>query len=160
MGSNNERWTDGTQPFRILDRVEIESVTVGKPITIGQAFTADDDWLRDIVIRVRNISGQQVSAIQATLVLPQIGPGSPDIVYCYGCAPAEKAKGIPAGEAVDLKMPAGGFYDFVKMRAGEKGGISQINKAEIRDMLVTLPDGTRWVSGCIKTKDAQNACLR
>lgn len=158
MGSNNERWTGGQQLFRILDRVEIESLKVGKPITIGQPFTADDDWLKNLVIRVRNISGQQISTIQVTLVLPQMGPGSPDVVYCYGCAAAENAKGIAAGESVDLKMIGDAFYDFVKMRATEKGGIAQINNAQIRDMHVTLPDNTRWVSGCIKTSDIKNAC--
>ena len=155
----NEQWTGGIQAFKFLDRVEIENLTVGKPITIGQSFTADDDWLRDLVIRVRNISGQQISMIQVTLVLPEMGPGSPDVVYCYGCAPAEKA-GIAAGEVVDLKMPGVGFYDFVKARAAEKGGISEINKAQIRNMFITLPDGTKWVSGCIKTSDAKNACPR
>ena len=158
MGSNNEQRTDGTQVFRILEDVEIESVKVGEPITIGQPFTATDDWLQKVVIRVRNISGRQVSTIQVTLILPQISPGSPDVVYCYGCAPDEKAKGIAAGDAVDLKMIGGGFYDFVKSRAAEKGGISQIHKAQIREMYVTLPDGTMWISGCIKTADAKNAC--
>jgi hypothetical protein len=160
MGSNNERWGDGTQLFRMLDRVEIEKLTVGKPITMGQAFTADDDWLRNLVIRVRNISGRHIATIQVTLVLPQMGPGSPDVVYCYGCARAEKAKGIAAGEAVDLRMIGDEFYDFVKSRAAENGGISQIHKAQIREMYVTLPDKTRWVSGCIKTSDIKDACPR
>jgi hypothetical protein len=155
------RWTDGTQVFQVLDRVEIENLTVGKPITIGQAFTADDDWLQNLVIRVRNISGQQIAAIQVTLILPQLGPGSPDVVYCYGCELAEKAKGIAAGEAVDLKMIGGEFYDFVKSRAAVKGGgISQISKAQIQVIFVTLPDNTRWVSGCVKTADVKNACPR
>jgi hypothetical protein len=158
VGSNDERWAEGTRVFRVLEGVEIESFSVGKAITIGEAFTGEDDWLQNLVIRVRNTSGQRVAAIQVTLVLPQMGPGSPDVVYCYGCAPAEKEKGIASGETVDLKMPGGGFYDFVKMRAGEKGGIAQINKAQIRVMFVTLPDKSQWVSGCIKTADAKNAC--
>lgn len=158
MGSNNERWAEGTQLFRILDRVEIESVAVGKAITIGQTFTADVDWLNNIVIRVRNISGQQLATIQVTLVLPEMGPGSPDIVYCYGCALDEKAKGIAPNESVDLKMLGDGYYDFVKSRTAEKGGISQISKAQIRVMFVTLPDKARWASGCIKTADVKNAC--
>jgi hypothetical protein len=128
MGSNNEKWTDGTQVFRVLEGVEIESVTVGKSITIGEAFSADDDWLQSLVIRVRNTSGQRVAAIQVTLVLPRMGLGSPEVVYCYGCEPAEKEKGIAPGETVDLKIPRGGFYDFVKMRAAENGGIAQIGK--------------------------------
>lgn len=158
FGSNNERMAEGHQLFRVLDAAEIEMVTVGKRVTIGQEFSGDDDWLQNLVIRVRNTSRLQFAAIQVTLVLPQMGPGSPDVVYCYGCAPDEKAKGIAAGEAVDLKMPGGGFYEFVKGRAAEKGGMSQINKAQIRDMYVTLPDGTRWVSGCIKTTDPKDAC--
>lgn len=158
VGSNNERWAEGTEAFRVMESVEIESFTVGKAVTIGEAFTADEDWLQSLVIRVRNISGQRVAAIQVTLVLPQLGPGSPDVVFCYGCAPDQKEKGIAAGESVDLKMIGGGYYDFVKMRAAEKGGIAQINKAQIREMYVTLPDKTRWVSGCIKTADTKNAC--
>lgn len=158
MGSNNERWQDGTEVFRVLERVEIESFTVGNKITIGKEFPGSDDWLNDLVIRVRNISGQKLTAIQITLVLPQLGPGSPDVVYCYGCAPAESAQGIAANESVDLKMIGGGFYDFVKLRAAEKGGIAQIDKAQIRNMFVTLPDNNRWVSRCIKTTDAKNAC--
>jgi hypothetical protein len=158
VGSNNERWADGTQTYRVLDRVEIEEFTVGMPVRIGEGFTADDDWLQKLVIRVRNTSGQKIATIQITLVLPQMGPGSPDVVYCYGCAPEEKEKGIAPGESVDLKMLGGGYYDFVKGRAAEVGGISQINKAQFRIMFVTLPDKTLWVSGCIKTTDVKNAC--
>src|SRR5262245_12133735 len=87
MGSNNERWTGEEQLVRLIDQVEIESISVGEPITIGKPFTADQDWLRNIVIRVRNISGKPIERIQITMVLPQIGPGSPDVPYCYGCAP-------------------------------------------------------------------------
>ena len=43
MGSSSERWTAGTQLFKLLDRVEIEGVAVGNSITIGQSFKADDD---------------------------------------------------------------------------------------------------------------------
>lgn len=158
MGSNNERWTDGTQLFRVLDQVQIESVAVEEPITIGQSFTADDDWLKSIVFRVRNLSGQQLAAIQLTLILPQMDQASPDVIYCYGCAPEEKAKGIAPGETVEVKILRDEYYDFVKSRAVDKGGISQISRAQIREMFVTLRDGTRWVSGCIKTADAKNAC--
>lgn len=158
MGSENKRWTDGTQEVRVLNQVEIENITVGKPVVMGGEFAADDDWLKNLVIRVRNISGKPLASIQVTLVLPQFGPGSPNVVYCYGCAPEERAKGIADGEAVDLKMPGGGFYEFVKERAAEKGGIAQINKAQIQMMWVTSPDKQTWVSGCIKTTDAKNAC--
>ena len=93
MGSNNERRSDGAQLFRILGRVQIEDIAVGNSITIGQPFSAGDDWLKDLVIRVQNVSGQPVESIQVTLVLPQINPGSPDVVYCYGVRALRKGKG-------------------------------------------------------------------
>jgi hypothetical protein len=159
IGSNNERAAAGTQIFRQLDSIEIEDVSAeDKSITIGQGFDAADDWLRSITVRVKNVSDQQLSAIQVTLVLPEMDHSSPDIVYCYGCAPAEKAKGVSPGEVVELKILGADFYDWVKTRAADKGGISHISKAQIRDMRVTLPDGTHWVSGCVKTADAKNAC--
>lgn len=109
---------------------------------------------------MKNVSDQRLLAIQITLILPEMDHSSPDIVYCYGCAAAEKAKGVSPGEVVELKMLGGGFYDWVKTRAADKGGISQISKAQIRDMFVTLPDGTRWLSGCVRTADPKNACAR
>lgn len=161
IGSNNERAGAGTQLFQRLDSIEIEDIAAGgKSIAIGQEFAAEQDWLRSLVVRVKNVSGQQVSAIQVTLVLPEMDHSSPDVVYCYGCVTSEKAKGISPGEAVELKMLGGGFYDWVKSRAVDKGGISQISKAQIREMFVTLPDGTHWLSSCVKTADAKNACLR
>jgi hypothetical protein len=161
IGSNNERVAAGTQLFQRLDSIEIEDVSAeGKSIAIGQGFAAEDDWLRSLAVRVKNVSGQQVSAIQVTLILPEMDHSSPDIVYCYGCAPAERAKGVSPGEVVELKMLGGGFYDWVKTRAADKGGISKISKAQIRDMRVTLPDGKHWLSGCVKTADAKNACPR
>jgi hypothetical protein len=158
MGSNNERWAAPTQLFPLLDRVEIEDVAVeGNSITIGQPFEADDDWLKSLSIHVRNVADQQFVAIQVTLILPEMDHASPDVVYCYGCEASEKAKGVSPGEVVEVKMLGGGFYDWVKSRAVEKG-ISKITKAQIREMYVTLPDGSVWVSGCVKTKDAKSAC--
>lgn len=62
------------------------------------------------------------------------------------------------GEVVELKMLGGGFYDWVRGRIEEKGEVSRINKAEIRNMYVTLPSGPIWFSGCVKTTDPKNAC--
>jgi hypothetical protein len=64
------------------------------------------------------------------------------------------------GEVVELKMLGGGFYDWVRSRIAEKGSISRINKAEIRNMYVTLPAGPTWFSGCVKTANPRSACLR
>ena len=144
---------------RQIDGVEIEDIGVAsKSVIIGEPFAADDDWLKSFTVRVKNISAQRLVAVQITLVLPAMSYESPDIVFCYGCAKSEGDKGVMPGEEVELKMLGGGFYDWVKSRITEKGSISRITKAEIHHMYVTLPDGTKWFSGCIRTANPKNAC--
>ncbi len=149
------------QLFRQIDAAEIEDIAVdGKSITVGQPFAAGDDWLKTFTVRVRDISGQRLVSAQVTLVLPEMGVGSPDIVFCYGCAAVEKEKGFMPGEVVELKMPGGGFYDWVRSRIAGKGSVSRITKTEIHHMYVTPPTGPKWFSGCVKTTNPGNACPR
>jgi hypothetical protein len=159
IGSNNETAEANLQLSRQINGVEIEDIAVdGKSITVGVPFAAGDDWLKTLTVRLKNISGQRLVSAQITVVLPEMGSGSPDIVFCYGCAAPEKEKGFMPGEVVELKMPGGGFYDWVRSRIAEKGGVSRINKAEIHHMYVNLPAGPTWFSGCIKTANPKNAC--
>jgi hypothetical protein len=159
LGSHHELGGPGIQIYPQIENIQIDDVVVaGASITLGQSFVANEDWLQTLIIRVRNVSSQRLASIQVTLILPEMDLASPDVVYCYGCAQFERERGVGPGEMVELKMPSGGFYDWVKSRASEKGGIALITKAQIRDMFVTLPDGTHWLSGCIKTANAKNAC--
>jgi hypothetical protein len=83
---------------------------------------------------------------------------SPQIQFCYGCAQDERDKGIMPGDDVELKIIGGGLYEWVKSRVADKGNISMITEAEINFMLVWLPGGTTWYSGCAKTANPKNAC--
>lgn len=86
-----------------FDSFEIEDITVeGKSILIGQPFSASDDWLNAITVRIKNISQQKFKMIQITLNLPEI-IGGPIIPVCYGCALADRTKGIAPGEEVDCR---------------------------------------------------------
>ena len=144
-----------------IDDVEIEGIVVeSRLVKIGEPFVASDDWIKNIGFRVKNISGKQLTAVQISLVLPEMSEGSPQVPFCYGCASIEKQKGIVPGEEVELTMPAGGLYPWLKSRITEKGGLSRISKAQIHIVFVTLLDGTVWSSGCVKTADPKNACPR
>jgi hypothetical protein len=141
------------------DEIEIAGIVVeGRPINIGEPFPASDDWLKNIGFRVKNVSGKQLTRIQIQLVLPEMSEGSPQIPFCYGCDPIEKQKGVTPGEEVELTIPVGGVYPWVKSRITEKGSLSRISKAQILVVFVGLADGTVWSSRCAKTADQKNAC--
>lgn len=157
-GSYPETTAPGIQSFRQIDGIEIEEIAVnGKAVTVGKPFAADDDWLKNLTVRVKNTSSQPLTAVQLTLVLPELRI-PPQIAYCYPSSDAEKGKSIMPGGEVTLKMPEGGFYDWVRDQIAKDRPLSQVAKAEIYTTSVTLPDGMQWVSGCVKTVDPRNAC--
>jgi hypothetical protein len=159
IGSNGEAAQKDLQLFQQIDGVEIEEILVGgKSRFIGERFVADDDWLKAIIFRVKNLTDQRLVRLQITLVLPEMGAESPDIPFCFGCEEVEKAKGIKPGESVELKIVSGGFYAWLKSRMAEKGGVSRFTQGQIHHMFVTLPTGPTWFSGCVKTSDPKNAC--
>ena len=156
LSSHGVKATPGTHAFDQIDGIEIEDITAnGQSIIIGQPFSAGDDWLNDITFRVKNASGQRLAMIQLDLVLPEM-THSVDIPFVYG-KPTEKEKAILPGEEVELRVP-GGIYAWAKARILETGSLSRISRAQIRQMLVVLPNDTKWFSGCVKTTNPKNAC--
>jgi len=159
IGSNDENVAPGLKLARQITEVEIvEFLVEGKEINIAEAFSAPDDFLRMMSFKVKNSSDRQMSRIQLTLIVPDEKRHSPQIIYCYGCNKEQGEKGIAPGEVVELTMPGGGLYDFVKTKLAEKG-VTVVQRVEISHMYVHFPDGPVLFSGCIKTTDRRNACL-
>ena len=144
-----------------FDDFQIEDIRVeGKSIIIGQPFSASVDWLNGITVRIKNVSPQKFQMIQITLNLPQIF-GGPLIPVCFGCALADREKGIAPGEEVELQtVRSDKFYDWVKTSISAKTPLSNITTAQIEVTLAVLWDGNQLMSECVKTANPKNACPR
>ena len=142
-----------------FDDFEIEEILVeGKSIIIGQPFSASDDWLNDIKVRIKNVSRQKYQFIQITLGLPQI-MGGPAIPVCFGCALADRENGIAPGEEVELQtVHSDKFYDWVKTSISAKTSLSSISTAQIRTAMAIVWDGPSLLSDCVKTANTQPPC--
>jgi hypothetical protein len=144
-----------------FDSFEIEDITVeGKSIIMSQPFSASDDWLNAITVRIKNISQQKFQMIQMTLGLPEI-MGGPIIPVCFGCALEDRRKGIAPGEEVELQtVHSDKFYNWVKTSISEKTNLSSITTAQIQETYAVLWDGAELISECVKTVNPKNACPR
>jgi hypothetical protein len=140
-----------------IEALEIVSVTVGsKSITIGEVFSADDLWLKTLTFRVKNVSNLSFSVAQLNLFLPEIMPGGPLVILCYGCGDDfGKVKHIAPGEEVEMKVA---FYHWLTDQINAKSSLSKITKAEIQQLIVTQPDGQKWISRCVRTANPKNSC--
>lgn len=145
------------QVFAQIEAFEIVDISVGgKSITIGEAFSADDLWLKMLTLRVKNVSSLSFSIAQLNLFLPEIMPGGPLVTLCYGCGDAfGKVKHIAPGEEVEMKVA---LYDWLTNQINAKSNLSKITEAEIQQLIVTQPDGQKWISRCVRTASPKNAC--
>jgi len=145
-----------SQELAEIDPLEIMDIAVdGKSITIGQSFAADDEWLKNLTVRVKNVSSLTVSSVQMDLFLPEIMPGGPLVTLCFGCGGVAKGQTIMPGEEVELKLV---LYGWLLDQINRKSSLSMITKAEIREFVYTLPDGRKWLTRCLKTASLKNAC--
>jgi len=151
--------TNGAGSSKVLakiDALEMVDIAVsGKSITIGQSFAGDDEWLKNLTVRVRNVSSLNISSAQLNLFLPEIMPGGPQVTLCYGCGDVGKGQSIAPAEEVEMKIV---FYSWLVGQVNAKSSFSKITKAEIQNVIVKLPDGTSWLSTCLRTSDLKNAC--
>lgn len=140
-----------------IEALEIVDITVGsKSITIGEVFSADDLWLKSLTFRMKNVSNLNFSVAQLNLFLPEIMPGGPLVTLCYGCGDAfGKVKNIAPGEEVEMKVV---FYNWLTDQINLKSNLSKITKAEIQHLIVTQPDGQKWLSRCVRTASPKNSC--
>lgn len=158
IGNYNATSAPDIELSKQINGVEIKEVRVnGRPIIIGEPFAGDVDWLKDLTFLVKNVSSEQVMAIQIGLRLPEVTK-SPQVAYIAGCKHDKNQPCIRPGDEVELRMPAGGFYSWVKETVAKEKDVSTINKAIISEMMVMLPNGMQWMSGCVKTTDPKNTC--
>jgi hypothetical protein len=156
ISNRNTRSTGNSEVFAQIDALEITDITVGgKSITIGKFFAADDEWLKSLKVRVKNVSSQTISAVQIDLFLPEIMPGGPMVTLCYGCGGVARGQSIMPGEEVEARLV---FYSWLEEKIKAKSSLSQITRAQIHDTFVILPDGRKWFSGCVRTASLKNAC--
>ena len=135
-----------------IEFLEIVDIAVGgKSITLGQSFVADDDWLKSLTVRLKNVSSNSISKVQLNLFLTEIMPGGPLVTLFYG----GDGQSIMPGSEVELKLV---FYSWLVDQINKKSSLSKITKAEIWNVTVTLTDGKRLFSTCVKTVNPKNAC--
>src|SRR5688572_19057942 len=158
IGSHNQRTRAPHQIFKQLDAIEIQSINVGgKAIAIGEPFSADEDWLRDLTFRVKNVSDKELTGIQITMILPELEKPI-QLPYVSGCRHDKNQPCITPGVEVELRMPPIKLYDWVKSEVATQTELRKITKATIYHVLLSLPGDITWSSGCVKTKDPKNTC--
>ncbi len=142
--------------------LELLSIEVrGFPVSLSQRFTADDGWLQQMTIQVRNISGKPIRCfnfggglIERLDEVSQPGESfKQGITWAYGrCkednSKAQSSRSLQPNAIVELT-----YHDvaaWVKLRRAQEKG--RYAKLAIGPPYVEFTDGSEARSGGIKTK--------
>jgi hypothetical protein len=152
---------DGVRLSQVTEALEIVGFVVdGSPITLGEPFTAGDEWLRSLRVRVRNISGQTISRTQMFFVLPESKRGKGGMLGVslrYGDALSNNLQPVQSGKEFELSLSETN-YGNLKERITEKGDPTIMNRLYITVTSVQFADGTSWGSGCVRATNPKDSC--
>src|SRR5436305_14116210 len=90
------------------------------------------------------------ASLLITVTLPEI-TRSPQIPFLAPCGNRENQTCLRPGEQVDLKIPEGKLYDWVKEQVAKEKEVSAINRAAIDMVFVKTRKGSQAMAGCLKT---------
>jgi hypothetical protein len=149
------------EPVKIL-RLKIKS----KDFALGQKFLEDDDWLKNLTISVKNVSGKNITFISLTLDFPR-SEGSTEVPSAYdleyGRNPLfpvdailpDNQKPILAGETKDLAL-SDEEYNSLRHFLSETNYPTSIKQVDIILGQIIFEDGTKWAGGAWFRRDSTN----
>jgi hypothetical protein len=96
---------DGSLTLTNLSMVEVIGFSLaGVPVTPGQVFQADDDWLTNMRVKVKNISGKSISHLRMSFALPEAKFSQDGRNYSMGISLDYKAGARVNNEGAEMKV--------------------------------------------------------
>ena len=146
---------DGSLIYTHLSVVEVIGFSLaGVPITPGQPFRADDDWLTNLRVKVRNVSGAAISHIDMSFALPEAKFAQDGRSYTMGFSLRYKAGARVNNESPEMKViQPGDEVELVcliplkeqKEQIADKTGVSSITLLRYGgDVTAYFVDGSTW----------------
>jgi hypothetical protein len=137
---------DSDQNLLAISEINI----AGHPIAPGLPFTADQDWLRSLTVRVKNTSAKPMAIINLGFGLPEVryhdGGVGFQLYYSTklagGAHVAPGAKPLLPGEETELSF-TDSDYEGTRRLAEKLGGVSNFSRVRMGMASVVYADGTR-----------------
>jgi hypothetical protein len=121
----------------------------GRQVTPGQPFTAGDDWLRGLTLRVKNVSSKPITYLQFSLSFPEAhyhgGGLGQTLSYGRNMASGQNAPGamsLSPGEEAELTLTDEEFHNF-RSFAERLNGSADFHRLWLGTATVKFADGTR-----------------
>ena len=142
-------------PVKIVD-VHVK----GHPVQSNKPFAADDDWLRDLDVRISNTSGKTITYLEVMLVLRDPENKQPPAAWTlrHGInpvryvspneMPAPTVRPVLPGDFLELSLPAEQYAGFTQFLLDTN--YLHVKNVDVRVTAVGFNDGTVWTGQLMK----------
>jgi hypothetical protein len=156
---------DGIKLSPVNEAVQISDITVaGHSVIPGETFNADDDWLRTLTIRLKNVSGQTIVAARVGFGLPEKKAGDRQVGFSLeygkmglGGIVREGQAMVRPEEEFEMKFNGDQYRKYLEFFAKHAGSVN-FTKAWIGITTIKFEDGTIWSSGCLRATNPRASC--
>jgi hypothetical protein len=134
----------------------VEVKVAGRAVKPGDTFTADDNWLNGLRLKLKNTSGRSITSLQIEFYIPESVTGGNAILlpvaYRRESSRADcsrvsaPAKAILDGDNLEVVFSAEDYSRARQILAG-KGVNTPISDIEVRVGMTVFDDGTAWSEG-------------
>ena len=139
------------QPVKV-----VEVKVGGRAVKPADTFTADNNWLKGLRLKLKNTSGRSITALQIEFIIPESVTGRNAILqpivygresFGAGCARVSTVtKAILNGDNLEMVFSAED-YSRVRQLLADMGVNTPISDIEIRVGMTVFNDGTAWSEG-------------
>lgn len=124
----------------------------GKLITFGKSFTAGDDWLKTLTVKLKNVSGKPISSVRMSFSRPEAKFKDSSLGFSleFGSLSGmvdnrATKKIIQPDEEFELTQTEAQYFRG-KAFMLDKTGVAIINKLIIGMTMVQFEDGNLWAT--------------
>lgn len=156
---------DGVKLSSVNEAVQISDITVaGKSVIPGEAFNADDDWLRTLTLRLKNVSDQTIVAVRVGFGLPETRAEDRQVGFSLEYGKMGLGGIVPDGQAMvrpdeefELRFTDAQYRNYLEFFA-KHAGSANFTRAWIGITTIQFKDGTMWSSGCLRATNPRASC--
>ena len=158
-GPQNNKKTIVSPPSIVKEPVAISIKHLGQHVEANQEFDGDADWLKDVTLKLTNVSDKTITYIAIHLIFPETATAEKSSTGLHqielGVHPDVPSNRSPIalrpGDSMEVTL--GNEYGDIKKLVEKRVSIDKINTVTVRPQTALFNDGTMFFAGMLYRRD-------
>ncbi|HWS54345.1 MAG TPA: hypothetical protein VN228_09470 [Pyrinomonadaceae bacterium] len=130
--------------FVAVELVEVSAA--GRSVEVGSPFAAGDEWVDDLKLKFRNVSGKPIASAVVFLSYPEARHEGGVMTFSLAYGTTAAARLLPAvapGEEFEVTRRPD-EHERQRRRLAKLGGVTSVGRVGLGFVIVNFDDGGEW----------------